>query len=92
VVRTDGAVILDVYYRLLTDDGENIIIDNKGMGFYNPSGERYRMNPEFIAPVGKYGWLNKNMFVATLVDVPAGSGMARGPDKTDRSIQGFRLV
>lgn len=93
VVRPDGVVIIDALYRLKTDDGVTVIIHNKGL-YYPPSGgkpERYRLAPEFIAPVGKYDWLNKSLFLSTLVDVPPAMALAKGPNENDRLIQVFRV-
>jgi hypothetical protein len=94
LMRPDGVIIIDALYRLKTDDGITIIIHNKGL-MYPPtdnSPERYRLVPEFIAPVGKYDWLNKSIFISTLVDVPAEMRLAKGDDENDRLIQVFRVV
>lgn len=95
VVRPDGIVYVDALYRLLTDDGVTIVIHNKGIGYPPVPGKEdvYRLQPEFFAPAGKYSWLNKGMFVATLVDpVPSELAMAKGPHQNDRLIQVFRLT
>ena len=93
VVRPDGVVVVDALYRLKTDDGQTIIIHNFGLGYPAVAGtpERYRMTPQFTAPVGKYDWLNKAMFVASLVDVPPSMALAKGPNQNDRLIQVFRV-
>ena len=73
VTRPDGVEVIDALYRLRTDDGVTIIIHNKGLS-YGGSGRdgwHYRLAPEFIAPKGKYDWLNRALFISTLVDVPA---------------------
>jgi hypothetical protein len=93
VVRPDGVVVVDALYRLKTDDGVTIIIHNKGLAYpHAHSGqEQYRLAPEFIAPVGKYDWLNRNLFIATLVDVPPPLRLAKGPDQNDRLIEVYRV-
>ena len=94
VLRPDGAVIIDALYRLKTDDGITIIIHNRGLGYRGGDGksEMYRLAPEFIAPVGKYDWLNKSIFVSTLVDVPAPFRLAKGKTENDRLIQVYRVA
>jgi len=93
LMRPDGVIVIDALYRLKTDDGVTIIIHNKGL-YYPPEGdlpERYRLVPEFTAPVGKYDWLNKSIFISTLVDVPPEMRLAKGEDQNDRLIQVFRV-
>jgi Protein of unknown function (DUF3237) len=93
VLRPDGVEVIDALYRLRTDDGVTIIIHNVGLTYPgSKSGdERYRLAPQFIAPTGKYDWLNRNIFVATLTDVPKGMEQARGPTENDRLIQVYRV-
>jgi len=93
LMRPDGVIVIDALYRLKTDDGVTIIIHNKGL-YYPPEGdlpERYRLVPEFTAPVGKYDWLNKSIFISTLVDVPKEMRLAKGENQNDRLIQVFRV-
>jgi hypothetical protein len=93
VVRPDGVEVLDALYRLKTDDGVQIIIHNVGLTYpgAKPGAEHYRLTPQFIAPVGKYDWLNRSIFFATLVDVPDGMKLAKGPNENDRLIQVYRV-
>lgn len=93
VMRPDGVVVVDALYRLKTDDGVTIIIDDKGLTYAgkHPGEERYRLAPTFIAPVGKYDWLNKSEFIATLTDVPPKMRLAKGPDENDRLIEVYRI-
>ena len=93
VVRPDGVVVVDALYRLKTDDGITIILHDFGIAYpgKTSSEERYRLTPEFIAPAGKYDWLNKNIFIATLSDVPKGMELAKGPNENDRLIQVYRV-
>lgn len=72
--RNDGAGTVEAAYYLKTDDGILIRIVNRGVGGGGPpsideaTGERFFMftHPSFEAPVGKYDWLNRAMFVGTL--------------------------
>lgn len=90
VTRPDKVVVIDALYRLKTDDGVTIVIHNKGLAY---SEESYRLQPEFFAPAGKYEWLNKSIFIATLVfPVPPEMAVAKGPHENDRLIQVYRVV
>ena len=93
VVRPDGVEVVDALYRIRTDDGVTIIIHNVGLTYpgAKPGDERYRLTPQYIAPVGKYDWLNRSIFVATLTDVPKGMELARGASENDRLIQVYRI-
>ncbi|WP_236618002.1 DUF3237 family protein [Rhodopirellula europaea] len=62
--RSDGATEADATYFLRTDDGVLIRVSNFGVGA-PPSGLRFT-TPRFVAPVGKYDWLNQSTFVGTL--------------------------
>jgi hypothetical protein len=72
--RSDGAGTVEAAYYLKTDDGVLIRIVNRGVGGGGPpstdaaTGERFFMftHPSFEAPVGRYDWLNRAMFVGTL--------------------------
>jgi Protein of unknown function (DUF3237) len=73
LVRTDGTSSVEAAYYLRTDDGVTIRIINKGVSAGTPvadngSGERFFMftAPTFEAPTGKYDWMNRAVFVATL--------------------------
>jgi hypothetical protein len=88
VTRPDGVEVIDALYRLKTDDGVTIIIHNSGLTYPH---DKYRLAPEFIAPVGKYDWLNKHLFISTLTDVPENMRLARGPDENDRLIQIYEV-
>lgn len=94
VMRPDGVVVVDALYRLRTDDGVTIIIHNKGLAYpHNGDADdwHYRLAPEFIAPQGKYDWLNRSLFVSTLSEVPPAMRLARGPKENDRLIQVYRV-
>tara|TARA_R110000868_G_scaffold364037_2_gene626637 strand:+ start:4277 stop:4885 length:609 start_codon:yes stop_codon:yes gene_type:complete len=78
--RRDGVTIIDALYRLKTDDGEIIIIHNKGI--WNPTklavekmakslplkpeDVYYRTVPDFKTQPGKYDWLEDYIFVGTV--------------------------
>lgn len=94
VVRPDGVEVVDALYRLRTDDGVTIIIHNKGLSYpvSKPDEWRYRLAPEFIAPRGKYDWLNRSLFISTLSDVPPEMRLAKGAKQNDRLIQIYRVL
>lgn len=95
VIRPDGVEVIDALYRLRTDDGVTIIIHNKGLAYPGEKLEdwRYRLTPEFIAPQGKYDWLNRHVFISTLVvPVPAALQLAKGPNENDRVIEVYRVL
>jgi hypothetical protein len=78
LIQEDGIAMLDVTGALVTDDGVTIRVSSKGMrhgppevmarlqrGEVVPPDEYYmRAVAEFKAPVGKYDWLNKALFVS----------------------------
>jgi len=94
VTRPDGVEVVDALYRLKTDDGVTIIIHNRGLAYPQGKGAgdwHYRLAPEFIAPQGKYQWLNSHLFISTLSDVPVGLRLAKGPRQNDRLIQVYQV-
>ncbi|QUX95756.1 DUF3237 domain-containing protein [Marinomonas sp. CT5] len=74
--RHDGVWELFALYSITTDDGTNIVIDNRGValdpaGSGTPVEDWYIVtNPTFQAPIGKYDWLNKKQFVGTVDAAP----------------------
>tara|TARA_R110001606_G_scaffold342180_1_gene490605 strand:+ start:673 stop:1239 length:567 start_codon:yes stop_codon:yes gene_type:complete len=74
--RNDGVWELFALYSITTDDGTNIVIDNRGVavdpaGGGTPVQDWYIVtNPTFQAPIGKYDWLNKSQFVGTVDAAP----------------------
>lgn len=87
--------MIDAFYRLETDDGVSIVIHNKGFEIEPRADDgkrQFRLSPSFTT-VEPYEWLNKGLFVATLVlDVPEQLKLAReGEDENDRLIQVFRV-
>lgn len=79
VTRTDGVLMLDAIYAMRTDDDVVIQVRNRGMRAGPPEvmaalarGERidpnaiyFRTAPQFIAPAGRYDWLNRALFLCT---------------------------
>jgi len=94
VLRPDGVEVVDALYRLRTDDGVTLIIHNKGLAYpmSKPDEWHYRLAPEFIAPQGKYEWLNRSLFIATLSEVPEDMRIAKGPKDNDRLIQVYKVL
>jgi hypothetical protein len=79
LLRPDGVTVADAIYALKTDDGVIIQIRNRGLRRGPPEvmqrlvrGEEvdpaeyyFRTVPEFIAPKGKYEWMNQSIFVCS---------------------------
>ena len=86
VTRADGVTVADALYAIETDDGVTIQIRNKGLRHGPPevmqrlaSGQEvdpaeyyFRTVPEFIAPVGRYDWMNRSIFVCSGARYPLG--------------------
>lgn len=78
-IRKDGVAEIEARYQFKTDDGSIIYIKNAGMRIASPeiaakiaNGELvdpslyyFRTVMQFEAPIGKYDWLNKSIFVCT---------------------------
>jgi hypothetical protein len=79
VTRADGVLVLDAVYAIRTDDGTIIQVRNRGLRAGPPAvmaamarGERvdptsiyFRTAPQFVAPAGRYDWLNRALFLCT---------------------------
>lgn len=77
--RPDGVTVADAIYAIETDDGQLIQIRNRGLRHgpvdvmrrlvagedVDPSEYYFRTVPEFIAPNGKYDWLNRSIFICS---------------------------
>lgn len=77
--RSDGVTQAEATYAIKTDDGVIIQVENFGLRHgsaavmqrlaagedVDPADYYFRTNPRFTAPVGKYDWLNKSIFVAS---------------------------
>jgi hypothetical protein len=84
-LRADGVLELVARYSMLTSDGVEIAITNRGLRRATPEimerlsrGEPvdpalvyFRAVPVFEAPAGPYEWLNRSLFVATAARLPA---------------------
>ena len=83
-VRADGVVELEARYSLLTRDGIEIAVVNRGLRrappevmermsrgeLVDPARVYCRTMPVFEAPAGAYAWLNRSVFVATAARLP----------------------
>lgn len=79
LTRADGVTVADAIYAIETDDGVLIQIRNKGLRHgppevmarlvagedVDPSEYYFRTVPEFIAPDGKYDWMNRSIFICS---------------------------
>jgi hypothetical protein len=64
--RVDGIAEVNALYSIKTDDGAVIMVENQGI-ITPANGVGYaRTNARFHAPIGKYDWLNKVLFVSTI--------------------------
>ncbi|NKJ43444.1 MULTISPECIES: DUF3237 domain-containing protein [unclassified Novosphingobium] len=86
LTRPDGVTVADALYAIETDDGVLIQIRNKGLRRGPPdvmarlaAGEEvdpaeyyFRTVPEFIAPLGKYEWMNQSIFICSGARYPLG--------------------
>ncbi|HEY8568403.1 DUF3237 domain-containing protein [Microbulbifer sp.] len=83
VERSDGVTMINALYRLKTDEGDTIIIDNAGVWRPNETGLKKLQSgaqllaedyyclttPKFKTSSGKHNWLTQNIFVGTIDDV-----------------------
>ncbi len=79
LTRLDGVTVADAFYAIRTDDDVVIQIRNRGLRHGSPevmarlaAGEEvdpadyyFRTVPEFIAPNGRYEWMNRSIFVCS---------------------------
>ena len=77
LTRSDGVTVADAIYAIKTYDGVIIQIRNRGLRHgpaevmqrlvagedVDPADYYFRTIPEFIAPSGKYDWLNRSVFI-----------------------------
>ncbi|WP_322045225.1 DUF3237 domain-containing protein [Paraburkholderia sp. J67] len=67
LVRSDGFKQLSATYELKTDDGAVISVANHVLApAQRAPGQAVFSNIELVAPEGKYGWINDNVYVGTL--------------------------
>ena len=75
--RSDGVTEVHAVYMIRTNDGALINVVNDGIIVpgENGSAPYIRTTPQFKAPLGKYEWLNKTVFLTNLVVKPERPGM-----------------
>ncbi|WP_321876812.1 DUF3237 domain-containing protein [Paraburkholderia bannensis] len=67
LVRQDGFKQLSATYELKTDDGAVISVSNHVLApAQRAPGQAVFSNIDLVAPEGKYGWINDNVYVGTL--------------------------
>lgn len=85
VSRPDGVTVADATYGIETDDGTIIQIRNRGLrrgpaevmarlaagDSVDPATYYFRTVPEFVAPFGRYAWLNDSIFVCAGARYPS---------------------
>jgi len=78
-LRQDGVMIVEAQYLLRTDDGVIIQVNNRGMRHgpeavmrrlgagesVDPADYYFRATPRLSAPVGRYEWLNRRIFLCS---------------------------
>ena len=65
--RADGVTEIDAHYAIEADDGAIIIVRNRGIADRTGDAPYVRTTPRFQAPVGTHDWLNRRLFVGTIV-------------------------
>ncbi len=79
LTRLDGVTVVDATYAIETDDGAVIQLRNRGLRHgpaevmdrlrrgeeVDPAEYYFRAAPEFIAPTGRYDWLNRSIFICS---------------------------
>ena len=65
--RADGVAEVNAIYSIKTEDGAVIEVENSGLIAPANAGVGYaRTSPRFHAPMGKYDWLNRILFIGTI--------------------------
>ena len=86
LTRPDGVTVADATYAIRTDDDVIIQLRNRGLRHgpaevmarlgrgeeVDPAEYYFRTVPEFIAPKGKYEWMNNSIFVCSGARFKAG--------------------
>ncbi len=76
--RPDGITEIEAHYSLETDDGAVVRVINRGFRhgppevierlargeIVDPSEYYFRAAPSFEAPIGRYDWLNRSLFIS----------------------------
>lgn len=70
LLRSDGYKNLEARYELQTDDGQVISVFNRVLAKVNraPSDPVFS-NITLSAPEGKYGWINREVYIGTLTSL-----------------------
>lgn len=83
--RTDGVRQLDALYEMETEDGALITVHNQVLIHEAPGAPRYAFSQLHItAPLGRYDWLNKLVYVGTLDSL--------APERLAVVVRVFKLV
>jgi hypothetical protein len=99
--RIDGAELLHAFYRIKTDDGQIIIVDNKGIFRLTEEGKTKKASgkeplpsdfycmttPTFLTPPGKYAWLQDYIFFGTVGDTGSADEVLVEIYKLDQKIK-----
>jgi len=86
LTRPDGVTVADAIYAIRTDDDVIIQIRNRGLRHgpdavmarlaagedVDPADYYFRTVPEFIAPRGRYEWMNRSIFICSGARYKAG--------------------
>ncbi len=86
LTRHDGVTVADAIYAIRTDDDVMIQIRNRGLRHgppevmarlaagetVDPADYYFRTVPEFIAPKGRYDWMNRSIFICSGARYAAG--------------------
>ncbi|NIE64218.1 DUF3237 domain-containing protein [Burkholderia sp. Ax-1719] len=73
LVRQDGFKQLSATYELKTDDGAVISVSNHVLApAQRAPGQAVFSNIDLVAPQGKYGWINNDVYVGTLDSLKPG--------------------
>jgi hypothetical protein len=86
VLRLDGVTVVEAIYAIRTDDGVTIQLRNRGLRHgpaevmarlaagekVDPHAYYFRTAPEFVAPAGRYAWMNRSIFICSGARYPLG--------------------
>jgi hypothetical protein len=84
LTRPDGVAEVWARYTLRTDDGVLVGVTNAGLIVPQPDGSLYaRTSPQFEVASARYAWLQRSIFVGTLILVATGGAV---------QLQFFRVI
>ena len=72
-MRRDGVLEIEAIYAIRTSDGAVINVRNTGLFSQTGDTPYVRSQPRFQAPEGRYDWLNRTLFLATIAPARDGS-------------------